>query len=287
MIIRFKYFLILFTVACISVFPQVKYTDADLQICMAKFELTDSLNLVEKPINEVINEIAKSFVGTDYEASTLETDGEEELVVHLTSLDCYTFLEAAIVFARCIKMRNTNFDCFKNELENIRYRDGKLNGYPSRLHYFSDWIYELDNRKIGIDITREIGGFKYENKVHFMSANSKLYKQLEANTKFIDEMKKIEAEISSRDYFFIPEDMIEKVEDKIESGDILGITTDIDGLDIIHTGIAFKSDDSRIHLLHAPNVGKKVQISEEPLAEYLKKNKSQTGIMILRLKEIN
>lgn len=287
MIIRFKQIAFLFTLLVVSALAQVKYTDADLQTCSNKFQLADSLNLFEKPINDVIIEIAESFIGTDYEASTLETEGEEELVVHLTGLDCYTFLEAVIVFARCIKMKNTNFDCYKNELENIRYREGKLNRYPSRLHYFSDWIYEMENREIGVDLTEEIGGIEYENKVHFMSANSKLYKQLEANPEFVDEMRKIESDISSRDYFFIPEEMIDKLEDKIVSGDILGITTDIDGLDIAHTGIAFRSEDGRIHLLHAPNVGKKIQISEEPLAEYLKLNKSQTGIIVLRLLDIN
>lgn len=287
MIIRFKQIAFLFTLLVVSASAQVKYTDADLQTCSNKFQLADSLNLFEKPINDVIIEIAESFIGTDYEASTLETEGEEELVVHLTGLDCYTFLEAVIVFARCIKMKNTNFDCYKNELENIRYREGKLNRYPSRLHYFSDWIYEMENREIGVDLTEEIGGIEYENKVHFMSANSKLYKQLEANPEFVDEMRKIESDISSRDYFFIPEEMIDKLEDKIVSGDILGITTDIDGLDIAHTGIAFRSEDGRIHLLHAPNVGKKIQISEEPLAEYLKLNKSQTGIIVLRLLDIN
>ncbi len=287
MITRFKQITILIILFGVSVSTQVKYTDADVQTCLIKFELADSLNLFEKPINDVIIEIAESFIGMDYEASTLETEGEEELVIHLTGLDCYTFLEAAIVFARCIKIKNTNFDCYKSELENIRYREGTMNKYPSRLHYFSDWIYEMDKRKVGVNITEEIGGIKYENKVYFMSANSKLYNQLDTNPEFVDEMRKIESEISSRDYFFIPEEMIDKIEDKLVSGDILGITTDIAGLDIAHTGIAFRSEDGRIHLLHAPNVGKKIQISKEPLADYLKQNKSQTGIIVLRLLDIN
>ena len=105
---------------------------------------------------------------------------------------------------------------------------------------------------------------------------------MKGNKKFIDEIKKIEDNINSRSYYYIPEDDIEKIEDKIQSGDILGITTSIEGLDISHTGIAYCVDDGRIHLLHAPNVGYKVQISEKPLADYLKGNKKQTGIMVLR-----
>jgi hypothetical protein len=54
------------------------------------------------------------------------------------------------------------------------------------------------------------------------------------------------------------------------------------GLDISHTGIAVKEDDGKIHLLHAPQVDSKVQISEKPLSEYVKSVKKHTGIIILR-----
>jgi len=46
-------------------------------------------------------------------------------------------------------------------------------------------------------------------------------------------------------------------------------------------------DDGRIHLMHAPNVGYKVQITEKPLADYIKGNKKQTGIMVLRISSTN
>lgn len=254
----------------------------DVKICNNKFVISDSLNLSNKPINEIIIEIAKSFIGVDYEAAALETGESEQLVIHLTGLDCYTFLEASLVFARCIKMQRTDFVCFKSELENIRYRNGKLLEYPSRLHYFSDWIYEMEKRGIAKDVTKEIGGVDYYNSVNFMSANPNLYTQLSDNPDFVEQIKIIESEISSRKYYHIPEEMIEKVEDDIESGDIIGITTNIDGLDISHTGIAVRMSDGRIYLLHAPNVGKKIQISEEPLSDYIKKNKSHTGIIISR-----
>jgi hypothetical protein len=40
--------------------------------------------------------------------------------------------------------------------------------------------------------------------------------------------------------------------------------------------------DGRIHLLHASSANGKVEISELPLADYLKKIKSNTGIMVAR-----
>ncbi|MBI1938496.1 MAG: DUF1460 domain-containing protein [Ignavibacteriales bacterium] len=266
-----------------AVYSQTIYTQSDVEICNSKFQLAVNENLSAKPINEIIIEIAKSFIGTDYAAGSLEKGESEQLVVYLTGLDCYTFLESAIVFARSIKNGKTNFDNYQQELENIRYRSGELKEYPSRLHYFSDWIFEMNKRGIGKDVTKELGGIPYDKKINFMSTHVDSYKQLKNNPRFVKEIEAIEKEISARNYFYVPEDDIEEIEDKIQSGDILGVTTNIVGLDISHTGIAIRMDDGRIHLLHAPNVGYKVQISEKPLADYLKANKKQSGVMVLRV----
>ncbi len=72
---------------------------------------------------------------------SLEKDGDEQLVINLTGLDCTTFLENSLALARCIKKGTTSFEDYLEELQFIRYRDGVIDGYTSRLHYFSDWIY--------------------------------------------------------------------------------------------------------------------------------------------------
>lgn len=275
--------IILIIFFCSSEFhAQPIYTQRDVEICKSKFQLAIDNKLSSLPINEVIIEIGKSFLGTDYVANTLEVGEEERLVINLTGLDCYIFLETSLVFARCIKEGKITFEDYQYELTNIRYRDGKLNEYPSRLHYFSDWIYDMNKRGIGKDITKEIGGIPYSEKINFMSTHVNSYRQLKDNPKFVDEIAGLEKEISARKYFYIPQEDIAKAEDKIQSGDIIGITTNVEGLDIAHTGIAIRMDDGRIHFLHAPIVGKKVQITEKPLADYIKGNKKQTGIMVLR-----
>jgi len=270
-----------------EIFSQTIFTQKDVEVCNSKFQFAIEANLSTKPINEIITEIGKSFIGTDYEAFTLEKPGEERLVVHLTGLDCYTFLETSLVFARSIKNGKTSFEDYQKELVNIRYRNGKLKDYPSRLHYFSDWIYNMNKRGIGKDKTKEIGGVPYIKKINFMSTHTDSYRQLKENPKFVKEIEAAEMKINKRNYYYIPEEDIEKCEDKIQSGDIIGITTNIEGLDISHTGIAVRMNDGRIHFMHAPNVGYKVQITEKPLAEYLMSNKKQTGIMVLRVNEIN
>jgi hypothetical protein len=259
------------------------FSEQDVEVCNSKFKLAVSKNLAEKPIADIIVEIGKSFIGTDYIAHGLEKDGDEQLVINLSGLDCTTFLENSLVLARCIKNGKTSFEDYMSELQLIRYRDGIIDQYPSRLHYFSDWIY--DNVKKGIvkDVTEEIGGEKINFKINFMSTHTESYKQLKENPDFIPIIKKQEKEISCREYFFIPKDKLAAKEDSIQNGNLIAITTTVEGLDIGHVGIAVKMDDGRIHLMHAPTVNTQVHITEEPLSEYLMKYKRHSGVIVLRV----
>lgn len=62
--------------------------DPNERICGKKFELATSLRLDTKPINEVVAEMGKSFLGTEYGANTIEAPGPERLIVNLQTLDC-------------------------------------------------------------------------------------------------------------------------------------------------------------------------------------------------------
>lgn len=276
---------ILFVVSfSISVFAQI-YTEKDVEICSSKFDLAVNKNLSEKPINEIISEIGKSFLEVPYEAFSLEREGEEQLVIHLTGLDCTTFLENTLTLSRCVKSQQTSFEDYQTELTKIRYRDGKLDGYPSRLHYFSDWIFNNTQKGIVKDVTKEIGGEPIKFNVFFMSKNPDKYKHLNETPSFIPIIARQEKDINSREYFYIPKAKVEQVEKQIQNGDLIAITTNIKGLDIGHVGIAVKESDGRIHFLHAPLAGSKVQISEKPLPEYLAAIKKHTGIIVLRVAE--
>ncbi len=275
-------FLFVFIFTLINFVYAQFYTQKDVEICNSKFKLAVSKELASKPINEIIIEIGKSFLGTDYVANTLEKGDKENLIINLTGLDCYTFLESTFALSRCVKNGKTTFENYLKEIENIRYRDGKMNEYPSRLHYFSDWIYDIDKRGLGKNITKEIGGVKINKKINFMTTHVDSYRQLKENPKFVEVIKKIENEISKRDYYYIPEEKIAEVENKIQSGDLIGITSTLEGMDIAHTGIAIRLDDGRIHFMHAPIVGKKVEITTKPLADYVIGNKKQNGIMVVR-----
>ncbi len=132
---------------------------------------------------------------------------------------------------------------------------------------------------------KQIGGIPIKFNLNFMSTHPDSYKQLKEDPDLIPVIQMQEKAISSREYYYIPKDEFESKEKLISSGEIIAITTTVEGLDIGHIGIAVKMDDGRIHFLHAPNVNTKVQITEEPLADYLMEYKRLSGVIVLRVLE--
>jgi hypothetical protein len=258
--------------------------DPNVLICKKKFDFARSLNLIKKPINEVIIEMAKSFLGIEYAADTLEASGQEQLVVNFQSLDCVTFYENSLVLARCIKKNTMTFEDYKKELQFVRYRSGIIDQYPSRLHYTSDYFYDNEEKGVLKNIAKEIGGIPFKKKINFMSTHSESYLQLKEHPEFVKEILAQETEINKRILYHIPKSNVKKNALGIKDGDILGITTTIDGLDCTHTGIAIWKNKN-LHMIHAPVPGSKVQITEAPLWEYLMKIRKDVGIMVERALE--
>lgn len=238
-------------------------------------------NLSEMSIQELTVEIGQSFLGTPYVEKTLELPGEEKLVINLTGLDCTTYLETVVTLVQLAKSGALTFERYEQELEKLRYQNGELKNYSSRLHYFSDWIYQNQEKGIIQDITKEIGGTIHPNQPTFMSENPQFYAQL-SNSEFLKAIKSAEVEIAKRTYHFIPKAQIQSLEENIQSGDLIAITTSMKNLDIVHVGFAVEQN-GRIHLMHAGTSTMQVEISEKPLSDYLAGNKSQSGIMVSRL----
>jgi len=257
------------------------FQDDDTLICTRKFELAVSLGLRNKPMGDVVIEIGKSFLGIDYVANLLEQPGAERLVVNLRGLDCVLFCENALVFARCVKKNKMTFDDYKAELQYLRYRGGIIDQYPSRLHYFSDHIYDNEKKGVVKNVTKDIGGAPFRKTVNFMSTHPDSYIKLKGNPDFVKVIQKQEEEINKRTMYHIPKNRVQKIASRIQNGDIIAITTDIAGMDVSHTGIAIWQNDA-LHLMHAPLAGHRVQITEKALADYLAANKKQLGIMVAR-----
>lgn len=234
----------------------------------------------DEPIGKLIPRIGSYFIGQEYVAHTLEVADNEELVVNLRELDCTTYAENLLALARTLKSENATFEQFTEELEAIRYRDGQRKGYPSRLHYFSDWLYNNAQNNL-ITTPADSFGKAYPNRVDFMSTHPDSYKHLKANRDYVTLIREQEEEISGRSYYYIPKESINNYLQYLKEGDIVGITTGIKGLDIAHVGVLVEIDGN-LHLMHASQSNLKVEVSDEPITSFLKPESRNTGLMIGR-----
>lgn len=275
---RFLYFLLLFVMAT-TYGQQITCSPADKQAFEDK--VIQIKGLLENDFGKTLVAVGKTFMGIPYVAKTLEIGKTETLVINLQGLDCTTFVENVLAFSLLLREGKLDFDSFTSALEKIRYNDGKLNGYGSRLHYFSEWIANNEEKGLLKEITAEIGGIEIKKEINFMGTHRDLYPFLKDDENF----KKIiatEKELKERTFCYLPQNQIEANEHLIQTGDIIALATSIEGLDVTHTGIATREKDGRIHLLHASTGSMEVEVTKLPLADYLKKVKKNTGIMVAR-----
>jgi len=275
--------LLLFSVLAISVAAKGKdiiYSESDSLIY--ETYVKQFAGQKDTPFNELLINTARYFLGKPYVAATLETSDDEKLIINLREFDCTTLVENCIALALTIKSDNLSFENYCQNLASLRYRNGKVEGYNSRLHYTSDWIYE--NMKQGIikDISPETGGKHIIKKIDFMTTHPHLYKHLKSNPENIKKLEKIETDINSRNsYIIIPVGSITESEKNIQDGDIIAFATSVSGLDYSHIGIAYWQT-GKLHFIHASSRLKKVVIEEKTLSDYCRNSKSCTGISALR-----
>lgn len=259
--------------------PQaIVYQSEDKEILEQILELYSQEQ--ETGTSELMLKVGGFFLETPYVAHTLETE-EEELLINLRELDCTTYAENCLAITRTIKSGFHNFDQFVSELQLIRYRDGKIDGYPSRLHYFCDWIYNNQQKNLIKDMSEEIAQTPFPKQINFMSTHPESYMQLKEDTSLVKAIAEQEKLISAREMFYIPESRIAEFESQLMDGDIAGITTEINGIAIQHVVILIRVE-GRIHSMHASSIAEEVVISENTLEDYLLNSKSATGIMLAR-----
>ncbi|HRP02869.1 MAG TPA: DUF1460 domain-containing protein [Candidatus Kapabacteria bacterium] len=232
-------------------------------------------------INEVIIQVAKEFIATPYVGGTLDVNNSEKCIINLKGLDCVTFFENSLAFARIIKKGKLNIKDLYEELTFTRYRDGELGDYTSRLHYTSDWIIDNIKKNVVIDKTEIIGGLEFHPNVFFMSKYPEKYKQLKDAPELVKTIKEIEGKINKSTLYYLPTSDISNATSLIESGDILALATNIPGLDYSHTGLAYRDDKNRLRFFHASSAKKEVLIDVE-LSEYLSNKKKDIGITVLK-----
>jgi hypothetical protein len=261
----------------------------NLNISASKLEyqrLMQSLSdhkITTLPIDKVLQTVSTQFLGAAYREGLLDRSETEKLFVSLTEFDCVLFVETVLAFSRNLRSPSFSYENFVEKIQEVRYADGKLDGYCSRLHYFSDWIRNNQKRNIVRDLTTELGGIPLNKKLNFMSSNWQKYPRLknnEANHQCILGMEqKIELEMRSQPLRYIPSQKIRSIYSLLKAGDIIAVTTDLKGLDATHTGFVYPTANG-IGFIHASPSGK-VKVSSD-LQLYVEGVDHAIGIMVVR-----
>ena len=233
--------------------------------------------------------VARQFIGSPYVGHTLEVNDREQLVVNTRQLDCTTLVETVTALTICIKEKKRDFCSYCQVLRLLRYRDGRIDGYPSRLHYFTDWI--ADNGRMGLvsEIVREGSPFTARQTVNvsYMSGHPEAYKALKAHPELVKTIARQEQRLNGLTVNYIPKSKVlntRELREVVSDGDILAITCNKPGLDIAHLGFAVWRKDG-LHLLNASSIHKKVVEETMTLGQYLQKHPSHTGIRVLRIRK--
>lgn len=263
-----------------------------LAACPAQAQSADDLTYVTivpgRTAAETAVRTGETFLGRPYVPHTLEGNPTEQLVVNLQQFDCTTFIETTLALALTDQELAANYNpaqaepVFRKYLTKIRYRNGQIDGYASRLHYLSDWLRDNERKGFLQDVTREIGGVQVQKDLNYMTAAVDKYPHLSDPVVF-KQMTQVQTDISQQPFWFIRKNQFRAIETRLREGDIILLTAARPGLDTRHVGYATWRN-GRVYLLHASSDHHKVVITPTPLADYLLANKRLSGVRVARIR---
>lgn len=231
------------------------------------------------PAGEMVAAAGRAFLGAPYVAHLLEAPPDERLVVNLRQFDCLLLVENSLAIARTILLGSDSFDVFRGQLMLVRYRGGVIREYPSRLHYFTDWIADNTRKGVVEDITRALGGRRQTAPIRFMSTHKESYRQL-STPAYLEEIRMAEERLTAMERYMLPARLLAEVQQRLQSGDVIGTATSTPGLDLGHSGL-ITLEGGVPRFLHAPLSGGKVEIAEGSLSHYLERH-SISGVVVAR-----
>lgn len=209
---------------------------------------------------ERVSFISESFLGTPYKAGTLigGAEREEELVINLACIDCFTFLD----YVEAMR-RSSSFREFCNMLKRVRYSEGVLD-YKKRNHFFIQW--GRNNHPHMIELFRQLD--LKELKMVQKTLNKK-----NTLSYYLDGIKPFPV-----NFQYLPSKYIEKAIHILGCGDYAGFYTSKEGLDVSHVGIVIRKGNT-LFLRHASSRKDTMMVIDEPFIDYLKR---QEGLIIFR-----
>jgi hypothetical protein len=273
-----------------DVLPAAKFQNFEGQDEFARIiKKSTAENWRRLPIGELIGRIAMEFKGTPYVGFTLELSKDSEsCVVNLKGLDCVTFFENSLDIARMIKKGKSRPEDLLAEIQITRYRGGKMGDFTTRLHYTTDWFVDNEQKGVVKILTPELPGAQpFTQKVGIMSRRPGNYRQLKAHPEMIQLIRRTEDKINTTPLKYLPMGKLAAAEHLLQTGDIVGVTTTAEGIDIAHTGLCIKDEHGTVHFMDASSARSQMKVTlEAEISRCLNWSSKLTGVMIARPLEL-
>ena len=231
---------------------------------------------------------ARAMVGTPYVNYTLEVhDRIESPVVNLSGMDCWTYYENALAFARMLRYKPGPYtpQDMLHMVEVERYRGGRCTGnYLSRMHHLEEVFHDNERRGLARNITPKLpGAQRLRRQIREMTVQWKSYRYLRSNPALLPEMGRIEARVSGLPVYHIPKRSVRAAENYLQDGDICAITTNWKNGYTSHVGLIIKLK-GRAYFTHATSDRDKGRMTliDRPITDYLNGGSKHAGIVVIR-----
>lgn len=237
-------------------------------------------SLSTQSFGDIVQAIARQYMGTTYQAGLLDHSPKEQLILSLQRFDCVLFVESMLALARNVVHQDSSPLGFARQIEAQRYRGGHLHDYCSRLHYFSDWIADNERRGLVRNVTLALGGIPLNKVLNFMTQHRSSYPQLQQNETEFACLKAAEASLASEKRYYIPTANIHGVYSRLQAGDIVAVATAVPRLDVTHTGLLERRSDGGVGMIHASPIG--IVTRTNDLQTYVSQVPDAIGIIVAR-----
>jgi hypothetical protein len=269
--------------------PTVFKGDAKFHALVAKAERENWRNLA---LPQRTIRVARELVGTPYVNYSLEIDDRiESPSVNLAGMDCWTYYENALAFARMLRYKPGPYkpEDMLHMIEVERYRNGTCNGhYLSRMHHLEEVFHDNQRRGLATNITPRIpGAVRIQREIREMTVQWKAYRYLKSNPSLIEPMGRIESLVSKLPVYHVPKAKVAGIEKYLQDGDICAITTNGPNGYTSHVGLIMRVKD-RAYFCHATSDRDKgrMTIIDRPIADYLNGSSKHAGIVVCRPNEL-
>ncbi len=243
------------------------------------------------PVGDRTVRVGAALMGTPYKGFTLEIDDRVEAPsANLEGVDCWTFFEISLGFARMLRAKEPPYapaDLLRM-IELDRYRHGQCTGeYLSRMHFLEDLFADNEKRGLVTNITTRLpGAERMEHRdIHEMTIMWQHYRYLRNNPSLLPEMARVQERVSDLPVYHVPKSRVRAAEPYLRNGDIIAVTSRDTAGYTSHVGLAYRDSNGTLRFMHASSRYRRVVLDDE-LSAYLADKSDDAGIIVARPEDV-